>query len=238
MNRLVILISTIMLLACGSSSWASLYSGVVGFSGATDVGGAIITGSKWSSVAGLSWSVDQVGNNWDYKYTFLQPGSSKDIKTFDLQVGSAFTMADVKQATVSVTSGSGVNVVAPASVSNTITEDLLYDSKPAGVTLTLTNGLQWLFNGSAEYAFTLDLLTTRAPMWGDFMIHGESTNQWDSSIRNSDFNHIDALPALVANATYTGFGVLVPAAPVPVPPSVFLLGGGLSGMFFIRRRKS
>src|SRR6185369_10927561 len=48
------------------------------------------------------------------------------------------------------------------------------------LTLALTNGLQWQFNGT-EYAFTLDLLSTRAPMWGDFVIHGESTNGWDSS---------------------------------------------------------
>jgi hypothetical protein len=243
MRKLLFLICTVIAVTSGTSAWASLYSGVVGWSGGSNVGGATLTGNKWGTVAGLSWTVDQVGSNWDYKYTFSQAGNTKDIKTFDLQVASGFTMADLISATITVTSGVPVNVVAPTSVSNTINEVLVQNNvgvQVGSTTYTLTNGLQWLFNGT-EYAFTLDLVSTRAPMWGDFFIHGEpTTNGYDSSARNSDFNTTDALPALAANSNYLGQGVLMPlgaAAPVPIPPSMLLLGSGISGMFFLRRRK-
>ncbi len=91
--------------------------------------------------------------------------------------------------------------------------------------------------------WTLTLTTTAAPMWGDFFLDG---GDWKSDgkyleARNSGYDGTAPVFAYVDGSALANNG-FVPtpnftAAPVPIPPALFLFGSGLSGLFFFRRRK-
>ena len=73
-------------------------------------------------------------------------------------------------------------------------------------------------------------------MWGDYLSVGPPTagltlQAWDLGFGTPDSDPIGPGPS------YNGYDwVMTPGAPVPIPPSVLLLAGGLGGLGFIRRR--
>jgi hypothetical protein len=120
--------------------------------------------------------------------------------------------------------------------------------KSAGYkTQDLFYGLRWLmprddssipiWNTNAN--FDLTFTSTYAPGWGDFFANSDQTKA------NNDYSEVvafdgtfDATGKLIAtwsNAVAVAGGV--PPAPVPVPPSILLLGSGLLGMGVFKRRK-
>jgi hypothetical protein len=226
--RKILIISFMMVLFAGSSAWAALYSGSIG----KTYGGATPTGNVWTSNGNLAWTVDKDGDDWVYTYIFTG-GTTKDIKTFDLQVASDFNLTDLQWTPLA---GYPSSITGPSAVQTTITENILTKD------LTLSNGLQWTFDGTKDYSLGLQIKTTRAPMWGDLIVHGAVAGSVDSSFCNADLGNTDDNPVLAPDGgVYNGVGVLVPkgpsAAPVPIPPAAFLFGSGLSGLFLYRRRK-
>lgn len=91
--------------------------------------------------------------------------------------------------------------------------------------------------------WTLTLTTTAAPMWGDFFLDGGDWKQdgFYLEASNSGFNQVAGAFAYNDGTTMSNVG-FVPtpnfsSAPVPIPAAAWLLGSGLSGLIFFRRKR-
>lgn len=103
------------------------------------------------------------------------------------------------------------------------------------------SGLDWTVptgDSNAYYTFVLTLVTQDAPAWGDFIAEGLATSTAYTSAWNLGLATNDT-PEAIVPGSYLGYEyVLTPGAPVPIPPSVLLLAGGLGGLVLTRRRKN
>jgi hypothetical protein len=251
MKKLVALIGMLAVLTCGANAWASisgtLYSNGSGSYGLTDTSGGAI---GINAVVGtFSYSVSQVGDLWDYVYTWTPTTANKNrgVGAIAIQFGQT---ADFNM------TSEGYNAAGVAKLNPTIqTIDRTlasgYDSWLSAASPSTTKvdvnttfqGLQWIWDNTdpsgANY-ITLEIKTALAPVWGDFFMDGynTTTNNGYSFYRNTDYD--SAAQDFVSGQTVFGKVLTpgqIPAAPVPIPPAVFLFGSGLSGLFFLKRRK-
>lgn len=116
------------------------------------------------------------------------------------------------------------------------------------LTQNLFRGLQWFMPKDPDTGnnlwktdinFDLTFTSTYAPGWGNFFTNSGQTganNDYSEVVAfNGTFNATGQSIATWSNAVAVAGGTA--PAPVPVPPSVLLFGSGLSGLFFIRRKK-
>jgi hypothetical protein len=107
-------------------------------------------------------------------------------------------------------------------------------------------GLQWVMPidpdlnlaiWNTDTSFDLTFTSTFAPGLGNFFANSSRTkanqNYTDVVAFDGTFDATGKSIATWANSVTVAGG----AAPVPIPPAVFLFGSGLSGLFFLRRKK-
>jgi hypothetical protein len=278
----VILFSLILVLAAGSSAWASLMSG-----GIANNNGGIMMNAFGST---LFWSIDKSGSDWVYTYEFTPSGNNRGVAFVDLEVGNvpADLSYTFEYTTKDPTGVAGLTGTVPTTTLQARTIDVRINpnvvssglnQEPAGIkqyqsflsktnisgtdisVYTLMNGIQWTlpswpfeptgtasWNGQAarqdgmyrgfNSGFKLTLTTTAAPMWGDFYLDGGdwTTNNGWLMARNTQYDN-STRPDFVLGQDQLGWLAVPGSAPVPIPPSMFLFGSGLFGLFFFRRRK-
>ena len=240
---------------------ATTFSGYVGnrtdSSGTTvdTAGGISASGNAWAVTGGsatdkgvrLDFSATQVsGGQWQYSYSFTQASTAlKSLANFDLAVGSLFQASDLVSWNATITDLSGnpisgtptgptAGTTAPASLSENT------GSLSSPVTRSVT-GFRWTVSGlpSSAYGFTIDITSSLAPIWGDFIISAaENTKSDYLAAWNSQLGVITA--AAVGNGNNGGY-ILIPGASVstvPLPPAVLLLLSGLGFMVLGGARRS
>jgi hypothetical protein len=78
-------------------------------------------------------------------------------------------------------------------------------------------------------------------MWGDFFLDGGDWKQdgYYLEASNSGFDKVAGAFTFSdgLNVTNNGFVPTPNFATVPIPPAIFLFGSGLSGLFFVRRKR-
>jgi len=232
----LVLVGLTLAPAFGANSWADLYSGYVGNrTNASSVvidtaGGMTASGNSWAATGNnkankgvrLDWTVDSFNGNWVYTYTFgMASGALKDILNFDLQMASDFVASDLVSASVSTpatgVSGPTAGVALPAAISEN------YGAiSPTPSQLIIAKGYQWSFAGTADNTFTLTITSTRAPVWGDFIVSSsEQTATEYLTAYNSAFGTTKgAFPT--TGGVYDGQGVAVPGGPPPAPSNYML----------------
>jgi hypothetical protein len=245
----VLFLSLVLVLAVASGVGATSYSGSEG--NLRDSTGTLIEpisigtqGNSWAGTGGnknakgvhMDWTVDDTSHvgNWTYTYTFqVASGALKSIYDFDLS--SKGTPNDVISSTLM---GYNTYNLLGSGITATYIGPGTY--QPAGGPGTIS-GLQWTFgtagSAPASYSFVLTLVSGIAPQWGNFIIVGEGTQgaqtmAWDPGLKSN------TAPVAIGPGNYAGYEyVMTPGtAPVPIPPSLFLLAGGLGSLGVIRKR--
>jgi hypothetical protein len=202
---------------------AVTYSGSL--SGAADGNGGLITTGPWSSTSTvLSWVVDDetVPGFWAYSYTFSVP--SKDISHMLIEASPSFTDANILSSNwpsddveVDTWNGQGnSNPLIPAS---------LYGIK---------------FDEISDESVTVDFVSDRAPVWGDFyakdgVVDIEGTKisvvAWNAGFTDTD-------PTDAPSNGSLNYHILVPdtnGTPPPVVPEPVTMLGALMGCLGIGR---
>jgi hypothetical protein len=219
-------IGMVFALPLGTKGWAALYSGYVGNrtdgTGVTidTAGGMSATGNSWAATGNskknkgvrLDWSVDPMGDNWLYTYTFTMASeASKDIQNFDLQVADDFAASDLVSNLVTAPATAVTGPTAGLTLPGGISENS--GALAAPTVLTITKGYQWSCAGTDDHTYTMTITTTRPPVWGDFIVYSSEQTATDYlTAYNSDFGAAKGtFPSL--GGTYDGFV----AAPGPLP---------------------
>jgi len=194
--------------------------------GAVTAPASVIGTGQWATGSTLSWNVSQGADSlWTYNYRFAVP--LKDISHIIFQVSDTFTSSNVKAGT---TTGFELGTFGNQGNSNPGIPANLYGLKFPGF----------------DVDDTFTIVSDRAPMWGSFYAKdgrsGGPGGGVDVYAYNSMFGSSSS--ADIFGIAPTGF-ILVPdtVTVIPVPDEVFepgtisILGAGLLGLTFVRRKK-
>ena len=205
-----IIICLAFLLGMVTSSWASSYSGDI--SGSTLISGA----SAWDTAV-LSWTVDNESNPGYWTYDYEWSAINKGLSHLNIEVSTVF---DLENDLYSYNSYlTGIKAVEGPQTFDEIGGSIF--------------GIKWDLNDTAEdiMYFHLTLVSTKAPMWGDF--YAKDGNGGTVNARNLNFGTDTTDPIGDGN---NGGWVLVPDTVVPIPSAILLLGSGLIGLVGFRRK--
>lgn len=174
----------------------------------------------------LSWNITFDGTKYTYVYT-VEGGTNetkfKDISHFVLETSPTFTASDLL-------AGSSTPLEGPKSWP---ADDAGNPDMPADL-----YGVKFDFGGKAPVSYTL--VTTRAPIWGDFYAKDGKTGGVDNVAYNIGFGTDPT--ALTTNFTAwiptpdtVGFGdPNDPNVPIPLPSAAFA-GGALLAFLGVRQ---
>jgi hypothetical protein len=167
----------------------------------------------------LSWAIESYSDSL-LKYTYTWKTAEKDLSHIILQVtelpaNTNYYWADANR-TIPLTpytfTSGGSNPLMPGDI----------------------YGLKFEFNNLLEVTWTF--YSTQEPMWGNFYAKdgvdnsGEWATAYNTGLTTKDTDGYGWFAAVPDTKTY--------APPVPVPPTVWLLGAGLVGLWGVRRRFS
>jgi hypothetical protein len=271
--------ATMAIILFATNAPATLYSGSVSNMGITDqaaVDAAPVRGisNAWGQYTSrpsnpapdrgvmLSWTVESVGNYWQYTYTMdgAIHGTDKWVNNIAIETPSSFQASDVLSGWKLIRTEADVPTQ-PTPVANIVPVDVTsITTGPSaaapltGASLPLYNpalpttimtGIQWSTPTAPTFVvkdmvanmFVLTFISDYAPMWGDFLItSGASAGAGGPTVVNAKFGIDTSAPIADGN---NGGWMLVPgvkAAPVPIPAPFLLFGSGLAGLGFLRRR--
>jgi len=198
----------------GSASASPLYSGQL----SSADGGLIGTGA-WvdtpATPATIAWSItDNANGTYHYQYT-LTPSDVGGISHVIIETSANFTSNDIKNASGSFQLG-------------------LWSPDTGNSNPNMPDDVYGLEFTSGTISFDSD----RLPVWGDFYAKGgKNGGDGQNSIWNAGFTSPEFNPGNPPANGSVGNEILVPdSANVPEPATISLLGAGLAGLIFVRRR--
>jgi len=243
--KILLFLSFAVFLMAGNA-WGITYTGSL-----TSCDGMVATGS-WDCNetqdpaepgATLSWEVDNEtqADYWTYVYTWT--GATKDLSHIDIEVSENFIIDSdlnfTRDDTPRSSGSSGTHDLISWN-SDFAVEELegpqLFSEDSTGGTVSLY-GIKWgLATDTTD--FTLTLVSTRAPMWGDFYAKDGTEYQGSLDIYAYNAEFGNDTEASIENGNAGGW-VLVPdtTTSVPEPATMLLLGSGLIGLAVFGRKK-
>jgi len=195
----------------------------------TGGGGGIDATAQWNSTSTtFAWTVKDVGAVggsilWQYDYTFTVP--DKNISHLLLEVTDPAAFTDFRVLTLSPSNDSPKNFTPGDGNSNPNMPGNLY-------------GLKYEVTNTNTYTFSFT--TLRSPVWGDFYAKdgksGGPGGGIDVTAWNTGFLNTDPLDAPKDGSV--DYHILRPDGytPVPIPAAFWLLGTGLLGLVWLRRK--
>lgn len=232
MKRLLLTILCVLSLA--ASSWATTYSGSL----TSIIGGGLFATEDWAggtSVpnSSLSWVVNDIDNPGYWTYDYSWTGTRKALSHIIIEVSETFTTDNI----ISISAGADPDapkIYGPDDPSN--------DGIPGDVF-----GIKWDANSTA---FIFEIVTDRAPMWGDVYARDGKTGGNEVFAYSTGFGFDTLADIGNGNAMDVTNGrawALVPdtngggggggGSQVPEPGTMLLLGAGLFGLAIYGRRK-
>ena len=230
MKKLVILLGVLAFLMCGTSAWADLSGGSITNStaGITDTQAFSNTGFT------LAWSITENSSTdiWTYDYEWSPLNSDKHSpEVFIIGVAPSATISNVSAYSGANQTGTALTVsynATPTTINYTWYNG---PSNTLPMLTTFPSGIEISIGGSGAGGSTLSLEFNSAtgPQYGDFFAWGGPTN-------NGNLAAYSTGSAL--NSIFPVVGTSPASTVVPIPPSVFLLAGGLGGLGLIGRKRT
>jgi hypothetical protein len=216
MNKVRILCVVLAVVGAGSISMAGpTLSGSL--SSGSGITGLYPSSNPWldgSSASTLSWWVTD-NDNGTFTYKYILSVTQKEISHMIIEVSPTFTSDNIRQ----ILQGSGsVGEYGDEGKSNPGIPGLLYGIKTA----------------SGGLSYTLEFISNRIPVWGDFYAKDGKDGGKDVAIWNSGFGNPDSDDSSIGH-------ILVPdTIPpiVPVPGAMVLGSLGMVCVGFLRRKNT
>ena len=232
MSKSIFSIIFAVVLMCGSTAMAaSVYSGSLGSGNLYD------NGVFNDPATNLSLTVTQNQNDWTYSYHWVTSlNKAKNVYYLDFLVGSPHTpsQATMKNGSTPLAfllTGPGTIIQNHTSwVDAAHTQNISINETFYGLLFDFSPNV----NNNLYKNFTLTFNSPEAPMWGSFFGYGGTTNNFgDAVVYNMQFGV--TTNAVIGNGNNGGY-VLTPGAAVPEPGTICLLGGGLFGLWVLKRK--